>query len=172
MPHPTHHLFLSYSRKDNRPSALGVEGWITAFCRRLQTTHQQLYEANPNSAQAADDLATSQERLATIQQGVQDWDAARGSFQQSLELRQVLFESNPNSIYVARRLVVVLYQMGKLGTQSRDNEYATQHLNLCFHLLDHCITSGMQFDPLLMQLHEQLRSIFQNRGDTQHENLH
>lgn len=113
------------SRKDNRPSTLGGEGWISAFCRRLQTTHQQ-----------------------------------------------VLFESNQNSIYVARRLAVVLYQMGKLGTQSRDNEYATQHWSLCFRILDHCITSGMQFDPTMMQLYDQLRSIFQNKGDTQHENLH
>lgn len=38
MPHPTHHLFLSYSRKDNQ-SLNGAEGWITAFYRRLQTQH-------------------------------------------------------------------------------------------------------------------------------------
>lgn len=39
MPHPTHHLFLSYSRKDNLPKVDGGEGWITAFHRRLQSQH-------------------------------------------------------------------------------------------------------------------------------------
>ena len=40
MPHPSHHLFLSYSRKDNQPKVDGGEGWITAFHRRLQAQHK------------------------------------------------------------------------------------------------------------------------------------
>ena len=40
MSHPTHHLFLSYSRKDNKPKTPEGEGWITAFYRRLQAQHE------------------------------------------------------------------------------------------------------------------------------------
>jgi len=40
MPHPQHHLFLSYSRKDNIPKHGTGEGWITAFYRRLQAQHK------------------------------------------------------------------------------------------------------------------------------------
>ena len=40
MPHPTHHLFISYSRRDNLPKVPGGEGWITAFYRRLQAQHK------------------------------------------------------------------------------------------------------------------------------------
>lgn len=39
MSHPTHNLFLSYSRKDNQTIA-GPEGWGTAFHRRLQAQHK------------------------------------------------------------------------------------------------------------------------------------
>lgn len=39
MPHPKHHLFLSYSRLDNKPKQPGGEGWITAFARRLAAQH-------------------------------------------------------------------------------------------------------------------------------------
>ncbi len=35
MSHPTHHLFLSYSRKDNKT------GWVTAFYNRLQSEHRK-----------------------------------------------------------------------------------------------------------------------------------
>ncbi len=33
----THHVFFSYSRKDNAPNH---EGWITAFCKRLKDQHR------------------------------------------------------------------------------------------------------------------------------------
>ena len=41
MSHPTHHLFLSYSRRDNIPNSAGGEGWVTAFYRRLQAQHRE-----------------------------------------------------------------------------------------------------------------------------------
>jgi len=40
MPHQTHHLFLSYSRLDNKPQGTSKEGWITAFYNRLQSQHK------------------------------------------------------------------------------------------------------------------------------------
>jgi len=39
--HQTHHLFISYSRKDNLPRTSSGEGWITAFYHRLQAQHQR-----------------------------------------------------------------------------------------------------------------------------------
>ena len=39
--HRTHHLFLSYSRKDNVAKHAGGEGWITAFERELRRRHQR-----------------------------------------------------------------------------------------------------------------------------------
>jgi len=39
--HRDHHVFLSYSRKDNAPKNPGGEGWVTAFEHELRARHQR-----------------------------------------------------------------------------------------------------------------------------------
>ena len=67
---------------------------------------------------------------------------------------------NSNSLYVARRLVVVLYQMAGFGSESNDNEYAAKNALRCYQVLDQCIQGGMEVDPWMAQLYEQLKGMF------------
>ena len=61
---------------------------------------QQLFEANPNSAQAAHDVSVSLDRLGDFYLGrgpSGDAERACAEFEECLRIRKQLFEANPNS---------------------------------------------------------------------------
>lgn len=109
-----------------------AERALTQFEESLKI-RRQIYEANPNSVEAARDLSVSYERLGDFRLArVQSGDAARAltEFEESLKIRKQIYAANPISAEAARDLSVSLNNMGDFYLthgRSSDAERALTH---------------------------------------------
>ena len=95
--------------------------------------------ANPNSAEAARDVAVSLNKLADLlarrgQPG--DAEQAWGHYQRSLEVREQLRAANPNSAEAARDLMVSLERMAQMTSQREDAEGKQEALQFQLRALE------------------------------------
>ena len=78
-----------------RGQAGDAERSLTHFEESLRIS-QQLYEANPNSAQAARDVSVSLSKLGDFYLGRGDAERALTHFAESLRISHQLYQANPN----------------------------------------------------------------------------
>ena len=97
-----------------------AERALTQFEESLKI-RKQVYDANPNSAQAARDLSVSYERLGDfyLARG-QSGDAERAltQFEESLKIRKQVYDANPNSAQAARDLLISMERLSDISSSS------------------------------------------------------
>ncbi|MDF1816728.1 MAG: hypothetical protein P1V20_31285, partial [Verrucomicrobiales bacterium] len=128
---------------------------------------QKLYEANPNSAQAARDLSVSLERLGDFYLGrgqSGDAEEALEQYVNSLDVRQKLYEANSNSAQAARDLVVSHYKLAQVNGQMDRKEDEINHLFSCFTILDLLHRERRSMDQQMVGLYHHLASRLGSSG--------
>jgi hypothetical protein len=151
-----------------------------AHYQQSLSVRQQLWAANPNSAQAARDVSVSLERLGDFlasrgQPG--DAEAALAHYQQSLSVRQQLWAANPNSAQAARDVSVSLNQLADFLAsrgQPGDAEAALAHYQQSLSVRQQLWAANpnaAQAARDLMVSHERLSSALAARKDGAHSAL-
>ena len=96
------------------------------------------------------DLATAQGNLAEAQR----------LFGDALRIAQRLAESDPANAEWQRDLVVSHHKLAMFAQQSGDEEGFVNELRECYLVLDGLHQRGLHFDPLLVQVYQQLAGAF------------
>ncbi|PLY02958.1 MAG: hypothetical protein C0622_04970, partial [Desulfuromonas sp.] len=122
---------------------------------------QKLFEANPESAQAARDMLISLERLAKLtgeQEGEELQKEALDYQVRSLELALQLHQNNQSSYHYGRTAAVSFYLTSQRAQVVGAMELANQCLGGCHAVLHGLVTSGINLDPGMAGLYEQLNA--------------
>ena len=133
---------MSYERLGDFYRARGQSGdaerALTQFEESLKI-RKQIYEANPNSAQAARDLSVSYERLGDFYRARgQSGDAERAltQFEESLKIRKQIYDANPNSAQAATDLAISNERLGDFQRDLGNADASFKHYVQSFELWD------------------------------------
>jgi tetratricopeptide (TPR) repeat protein len=133
-------LSVSYERLGDFYLARGQAGdaelALTQFEESLKID-QRLFEANPNSAQAARDLSVSLSKVGRVYLLSGDSDRALRSYQQALQIGQALHQGNPDSSHLARDLSVLQSQLAEISESRGEVEQALKYYDESLYLLRH-----------------------------------
>lgn len=109
------------------------------------------------------DVSVSLNKLGDLylRRGQRD-DAAEAvrCFQESLAVREQLRADNPRSAEAARGLVVSRYKLAACAAQTSDSASELQYRRECYAVLHPIISAGVDFDPPIMSLYQQLHAQF------------
>ncbi len=116
---------------DAEPELRGVEDQdaLQLALRLTHTAHEiclKLAAAAPAEAHAQRDLGFSYNKLGDISLQMRDLDAARVSYQQSLEIRRTLAAAVPADAQVQRDLAISYYNLGEISFQTGDLQAARE----------------------------------------------
>ena len=128
------------------------------FGEALRIT-QRLAESDPASAAWQRDLAVNFNRLGRIMQESGDTAAATRLLEDSLRIKQRLAESDPANAQWQRDLVVTHYQMAGLAQTQQNEEKLIGHLTRTLQILNEMLQRGLQLDPQMAELHDQLTRV-------------
>ncbi|MEY2881494.1 MAG: regulatory protein afsR [Verrucomicrobiota bacterium] len=124
---------------------------------------EALLAANPQSAQAARDLAISLERMSAVrakQAGPAAAPAALALQRRSLELSLGLFHSNRGSVFYGRTAAVSFSLTYQRAQAAGDEAAAREALAGCHAVLKELIAGGAQLDAAMVGLYGQLERGF------------
>jgi tetratricopeptide (TPR) repeat protein len=130
--------------------------------RSLEMSERQL-QANPESAQAARDVALSLERLAhllTSRGHAGDAEQAWAHSQRSLEIHERLLQANPESAQAARDVAASHFKFYQLHQQRGDEQAAQASLAKCIAILDDFAAQGRPVDAQMSKMYSELQALF------------
>jgi tetratricopeptide (TPR) repeat protein len=134
--------------------------------RRSLEIRERLLQANPESAQAERDITLSLERLADFLGGrgqPGDDEQALGYYERSLEIRERLLDSNPESTQAARDLVVLHFELFEFHRKRGEKQAAKASLVECFTILEDFAEKGRPMDAQMRMLYSQLQPLFKKQ---------
>ncbi len=144
----TGNLLVTRAQGDDLARALPM------YERSLSIT-EELYKANPDSGQAARDLAVNVERLADLlakRNAPGDAEKAQVLYQRDLELCENLLKANPDSAAAVKDVVITHFKVALWLTQQGKD--ASANYKACYDLLHPRIQKGMTFEPVIVRLYE------------------
>ena len=121
---------------------------------------QQIYESNPNSAQAARDLLVSLERLSDIAGSSEASDSASRALElqgEALQLALKLHQANPTSASVGQDAADSAIRTSRKAHAAGQEELAGQSLGLCYSVLHTLVQHGCELKPNMANLYQQLQ---------------
>jgi tetratricopeptide (TPR) repeat protein len=147
-----------------RGQAGDAERALTQFEESLQI-RKQLFEANPNSAQAARDLLVSQERLSDLAGSSDAADAASRALElqsQALQLALALHQANPASASVGQDAADSAIRTARKAHAAGQEEIASQSLGVCYSVLHTLVQNGCELNQTMTNLFQQLQRTLGN----------
>lgn len=129
--------------------------------RRSLEVGERLLAANPESAEAARDVAVSLDRLGDFlarrgQPG--DAEQALSQYQRSLEVSERLRAASPESAQAERDVMVSHFKLHTFCQQHGAPDKSREHLRKCFAMLDDFAGAGRPMDAQMRALYERLKS--------------
>jgi hypothetical protein len=146
-----------------RGQAGDAEAALTQFEESLRID-QELYAANPNSAQAARDVLVSLERMADVSAAQEQEGAAEVALDwqiKALELAFELYKKNPTSVFFGRTAVVTCFKTYQRAEATGNTDLANRSLGGCHAVLHDMMTAGFELDESMVKLYEQLHPLFE-----------
>lgn len=139
-----------------------IEGALGILERSLKVV-EKLLSANPESSQAARDVAVGHGNLGNLlrdrgQTG--DGDRALTHYQRSIELAEKLLDANPKSTQAAGDLAAFYNGLATLYGKYGDAAQEQKRSSACYDLLHRYIEKGVTFDSYLMKVHNKLHERF------------
>jgi tetratricopeptide (TPR) repeat protein len=148
----------------NRGKTGDLEKSLTYLEHSLEL-REKIYANDPSSTIAARDVAVSLDGLGTSyadrsQHG--DVEKASTYLRRGLDLRQKLFNNNPDSSGSARDLAVAHYVIAAVEYRKGDNQTALRHVRECYDILAPFISNGVKYDAPMMSMFNKLKEKFAN----------
>lgn len=130
---------------------------------------QQIYEANPNCAQAARDLLISLERFSDITGSSEAPDSASRALElqsKALQLAMALHQANPASASDGQDAADSAIRISQKAHAAGQEELAGQCLTVCYSVLHTLVQNGCELKQNMANLYQQLQ---QTLGDGSQE---
>ena len=139
-----------------------AETALKYYTRSLELS-EKILQAHPGYGEATRDVSVALERLGDFlvrrdQPG--DAEAALKHCTRSLELREKLLQSNPNSAQAVCDVALSLRNLSIYCRDRGDREGEERNSRACYNLLRERIATGVTLDPTIVQFFDELRLRF------------